>query len=84
MVQGGDKRISSNKSTVTVGGDVVVSGPPGETLFYKPDGQAGGGKSVTLGADGKATIPAPSQPGALTIVLVSDPFKSLSIRVVDL
>ena len=84
MLQGGTKRISADKTTVTVGADVVVSGPPGETVFYKPDGQAGGGKSITLGPDGTATIPAPSQPGALTIILVSDPTKYLSIRVIDL
>lgn len=84
MFQGGDKRLNSDKSTVTVGSEVVVSGPPGETVFYKPDGQAGAGKTVTLGADGKAKITAPSQPGAVTVVLVSDPTKFLSIRVIDL
>lgn len=69
---------------VTTGADIVLTGPPGEVVVYKPDGANGTSKSVTLGADGKATITAPSAPGSVTIILMSDMTKHLSVRVVDL
>ena len=83
-MQDGGKKLTTEKPVVTVGGDVVVSGPPGEVVLVKPDGSAGGTKSVTLDKDGKATFPAPSQPGSITIVLVSDLNKQVSVKVVDL
>lgn len=83
-MQGGGKDISVGSTVVQAGAPIVVTGPPGETVFYKPDGTLGGGKSVVLGADGKATVPAPTAPCTLTLLLMSDPTKFVSVTVIQL
>lgn len=83
-MQGGGKDITVGASVVQAGGSIVVTGPPGETVFYKPDGTLGGGKSVVLGADGKATVTAPLTPCTVTVLLLSDPTKFVTVQVVQL
>ena len=83
-MQGGGKEIGADVSVVETGGTITLNGPPGEAVFYKPDGVAGGGKTVVLGPDGKATVTAPLTTCTLTILLVSDPLKFVTVEVINL